>query len=204
MKAALVYALISEGFSEYSFIPEYLKRLAFQKNIQVKPGSVNLKGQPSKSTVLSKAEFLCLKALQDEEQALCIIGIDLDKPDHTDELREHTNECTKLINALASAYRRYEKQIIVYVPVQAIEHWLAYQAFRVNKGSKPEVRSLEKMNQKELKRLLYGDKDDQRKMTAVARSIAEAADFDELAKQSRSFNLFHQQVIQFMDNYASN
>ena len=38
-------------------------------------------------------------------------------------------------------------------------------------------------------------------MERVARDIAEKADFDELAKQSRSFAHFHDQVITFLEQY---
>ncbi|MVM35082.1 DUF4276 family protein [Spirosoma sp. HMF4905] len=203
MKPPLVYALIAEGFAEYSFIPVYVKRLATQKGLQIKRSSLDLlKKQPSKSKVLQEAEELCLKALRDEEQAFCIVGIDLDGPDQTDEQKEHTLECTKLHKALGSAYKRYQEQIIVYVPIQAIEHWLAYQAYQLKINNKPNNDSLEKLHQKDLKRLLYGDKDDGRKMRSIAQAIAEKADFNELAKQSRSFAHFHKQIIAFLDQYS--
>ncbi|GAB4045797.1 hypothetical protein [Spirosoma litoris] len=203
MKSPLVYALIAEGFAEYSFIPVYVKRLATEKGLQVKRSSLDLlKKQPSKSKVLQEAEELCLKALRDEEQDFCIIGIDLDGPDQTDEQNEHTLECTKLNKALGTAYKRYKEHIIVYVPIQAIEHWLAYQAYHLKINEKPTKGVLEKLHQKELKRLLYRDKDDRRKMQSIAQDIAEKADFNELAKQSRSFSHFHKQVTAFLDQYS--
>ena len=202
MKLPLVYALIAEGFAEYSFIPVYLKRIAAEKGLQVKRSSLDLlKKQPSKSKVLLEAEDLCLKALRDEEQAFCIVGVDLDGPDQTDEQGEHIKECAKLTKALGSAHKRYAEQILIYIPIQAIEHWLAYQAYQAKKNEKPVNGSLEKLHQKELKRLLYGDKDDRRKMQSIAQTIAENADFEELAKQSRSFAHFHNQVISFLSHY---
>ncbi len=202
MKLPLVYALIAEGFSEYSFIPIYLKRIATGKGLQVKRSSLDLlKKQPSKSKVLVEAEDLCLKALRDEEQAFCIVGVDLDGPDHTDGQEKHTEECAKLTKVLGSAHKKYGEQILIYVPVQAIEHWLAYQAYQLKINEKPTNGSLEKLHQKELKRLLYGDKEDRRKMQSIAQAIAEKADFDELAKQSCSFKHFHNQVTNFLNQY---
>lgn len=199
MKSPLVYALVAEGFAEYSFIPIYLKRIAEAKGLQVKRSSLDLlKKQPSKSKVLQEAEEICLKALRDEEQAFCIVGVDLDSPDHTDEQTKHTSECIKLIDVLDSAYKRYKKQICIYVPIQAIEHWLTYQAYHVKQIKKPVENSLEKESQDKLKKLLYGGKDDRRQMQSVSQAIAEKADFTELAKQSRSFAHFHHQVEAFL------
>ena len=204
MKLPLVYALVAEGFAEYSFIPVYLKRIAAEKGLQVKRSSLDLlKKQPSKSKVLSEAEDLCLKALRDEEQAFCIVGVDLDGPDQTDEQEEHVKECSKLIKALGSAHKKYGEQILIYIPIQAIEHWLAYQAYQSKISEKPTNGSLEKLHQKELKRLLYDDKDDRRKIQSIAQAIAEKADFNELAKQSRSFKHFHSQVISILNQYTT-
>jgi hypothetical protein len=203
MKSALVYTLVAEGFAEYSFIPVYLKRVLGEKGLQIKRSSLDLlKKQPSKSKVLLEAEELCLKALRDEGQTFCIVGVDLDGPDQTDEQKEHADECSKLQKALGSAYKKYGDKIVLYIPVQAIEHWLAYQAYQLKINQKPASGSLEKLHQKELKRLLYGDEDNRRKMQSVAQSIAEKADFDELARQSRSFKHFHQQVVQFVQQYS--
>ena len=97
----LEYTLVAEGFAEYTFIPIYLKRMAEERGIQVKRSSLDLlKKQPSKSKVLGAAEDLCLKALRDEKQSFCIVGIDLDSPDQTDEQEKHTAECSRLIQAL--------------------------------------------------------------------------------------------------------
>lgn len=202
MKRPLVYALVAEGFAEYSFIPVYIKRMAAETGIQVKLSSLDLlKKQPSKLKVILKSEDLCLKALRDEEQDFCIVGIDLDGPDQTDKQEEHTKECSKLTSALGSAFKYYKEQIIIYVPVQAVEHWLTYQAYQLKINSKPKNGSLEKLHQKGLKKILYGDKDDRRKMQLIAKAIAEKADFNELAKQSRSFAHFHNQVQNFLNEY---
>ncbi len=203
MRSPLIYTLVAEGFAEYSFIPVYVKRLAALKGLQVKRSTLDLlKKQPSKSKVLAEAEDLCLSALRDDKQAFCIVGVDLDGPDQTDEQREHTAECGKLHKALNTAYKQYRENICIYVPIQAIEHWLAYQAFQINLAEKPTIGTIEKRHQKELKKLLYGDKDDRRKMQSVAQAIAEKADFDELARQSRSFKHFHNQVVQFLQAYS--
>ncbi|MBD2754549.1 DUF4276 family protein [Spirosoma validum] len=205
MKSALVYTLVAEGFTEYTFIPIYLKRVAAEKTLQIKRSSLDLlKKQPSKSKVLVEAEDLCLKALRDENQAFCIVGVDLDGPDQTDEQQEHVKECDKLIKALGSAYKpnTYKARIAIYVPIQAIEHWLIYQAYHSKLIDKPVANSIEKESQDKLRKLLYGSKDDRRQMQSIAQTIAEKADFNELAKQSRSFAHFHNQIIAFLEQYS--
>ena len=200
MKKPLVYTLVAEGFAEYTFVPIYLKRLATERGLQIKRSSLDLlKKQPSKSKVLAEAEELCLKALRDEEQTFCIVGVDLDVPDQTDEQEKHHEECRKLMVALDSAQEKYGSQICIYVPVQAIEHWLMYQAYHTKPIAKPVNDSIEKESQDKLKKLLYSGRDDRRQMQAVSRAIAEKADFEELAKQSRSFAHFHQQVKTFLE-----
>lgn len=192
MKHPLKYTLVAEGFAEYAFIPIYLKRVAAVKGLQIKRSSLDLlKKQPSKSKVMQEAEDLCLRALRDQEQAFCIVGVDLDGPDHTDEQERHTTECNSLKKALGSAHKRYEQQIVIYITVQAIEHWLFYQQYQVKLIDKPANNSAEKEPQAKLKKLLYSGREDRRQMESVARAIAEQADFEELAKQSRSFNHFH-------------
>ncbi len=202
MKPPLEYTLVAEGFAEYTFIPIYLKRLTAERGLQIKRSSLDLlKKQPSKSKVLGEAEDLCLKALRDENHAFCIVGVDLDGPDQTDEQEKHAAECNKLASALGSAGRHYGSQIHIYVPIQAIEHWLMYQAYHTKPIAKPVKDSVEKEPQDKLKKLLYGGRNDRRQMQAVSQAIAEKSDFAELAKQSCSFAHFHKQVIDFLDQY---
>ena len=196
--------MVAEGFAEYTFVPIYLKRLAAERGLQLKRSSLDLlKKQPSKSKVLAEAEELCLKALRDEEQTFCIVGVDLDVPDQTDEQGIHTAECGKLIKALGSAHKTFGDQIYVYVPVQAIEHWLMYQAYQTKLADKPSAGSVEKEPQEKLKKILYGGRGNRRQMQAVALKIAERADFDELTKQSRSFAHFHKQVTDFLQQHKT-
>lgn len=203
MRLSLKYTLVAEGFAEYRFISIYMSRVADQYDIQTSRTSLDLlKKQPSKSKVLDEAENLCLRAIRDEKHSLCIVGVDLDKPDNTDEQSVHQGQCQELYKAIGTAYKRYNRQIILYVPIQAIEHWLMYQFYVYKSGTaKPNIGSIEKEPQGKLKKLLYGDKEDRRRMESVAQAIAEKADFNELAKQSRSFKHFHQQIITFLEQY---
>lgn len=199
-----VYTLAAEGFAEYAFIPTYLKRVAAPFNIQLVRSKLDLlKKQPSKSKVLAEAEKMCIAAMQDEINFLFIAGIDLDEPDHETDQPVHAAELHKLKTALKSVWKNYGDKIILFVPVQAIESWLAYQHHKVSGSTCPNKYSQESPSQKDLKIRLYGASEpDEGRMVKVAKSIAEKADFTELATQSRSFKHFHDQVTAFL-NLAS-
>ncbi|MFD1144479.1 DUF4276 family protein [Larkinella insperata] len=196
------YALIAEGYSEYKFIPVYLQRMASSLGLQVKRSKIDLlKKQPSKSKVYAEAAKLGQSAFQDGA-ALCLIGVDLDDSDHTPEQSQHAKELKKLEGSVKQILNRYGDKIKFYVPVQAIEHWLAYQKYKLDAGKCPTNNSLESKHQDDLKALVYGDKKaKQWKMEEVTQAIAEKADFDELARQSRSFNHFHRQVVTFLSSH---
>lgn len=199
---SLKYALIAEGYSEYKFIPVYLQRMTSSLGLQVKRSKIDLlKKQPSKSKVYTEAAKLGQSAFQDGA-VLCLIGVDLDRPDQTPEQSDHTAELKKLENAVKSILKKYGHQIKLYVPIQAIEHWLAYQKYRLDAVKRPANNSLEKRHQDDLKAFVYGDKKaKQWKIEEVAQTVAEKADFDELAKQSRSFDHFHKQIVTFLASY---
>ncbi len=200
----LNYTLIAEGYAEYSFIPTYLRLIALEHGIQSVPSSLGFKGRDAgKSKVLQEAARICTIAIQQDNQ-LVIIGIDLDSADHEQEQPKHTAECKVVVEAVGRAYKEYGLRIKHYVPVQAIEHWMAYQAYKVGLAAKFAENGVEGKEQNELKRLLYKGNNSGPNMDRVAKAIAEKADFDELAKQSRSFAHFHKQIVGFLENFAIN
>jgi hypothetical protein len=196
---ALEYTLIAEGYSEYGFIPAYLKRMSEQYGIQLKRSRLGFKGgDAGKSKVLKEADTICTAAITADHQ-LIIIGVDLDTADHEREQPKHAAECKILLAAIGKSYRKYGERIIHYVPVQAVEHWLTYQAYKIGSAAKFNNNGVEAKVQNDLKQLLYKGNDTGINMDRIAQSIAEKADFDELAKQSRSFDHFHKQVIAFLE-----
>ncbi len=200
----LDYTLVAEGFAEYAFIPTYLRLVAETYDVQAVPSKLDLKKkQPSKSKVLQEAGKLCIAAMQAEHH-LFVAGIDLDKADHEVHLPEHEAECTKLSDAMGKTYAKFADKIILYVPVQAIEHWLVYQAHKLDVKVKyptfPNY-SIESKPQGELKEILYRGNENGDQMERLAKVIAESADFAQLAKQSRSFAHFHKQVHTFLTEY---
>ena len=68
-------------------------------------------------------------------------------------------------------------------------------------GSKPASNSLESIGKDETKKRLYGNDINETKIEKIAKEVAEKADFEELAKQSKSFKLFHEQIKNFIRKY---
>ncbi|GAB3689635.1 hypothetical protein GCM10027592_06260 [Spirosoma flavus] len=197
----LDYTLIAEGYAEYGFIPAYLRLVAEKYSVQAVPSSLGFKRQiAGKSKVLKEAEIITITAIQ-RDHPLIIVGIDLDAADHDPEQPKHANECQQVIKALGKTYKKYGDRIIYFVTVQAIEQWLTYQAYKVGLAEKANSNSLESKTQDELKKILYGTKDNGPNMDRIAQNIAENGDFDELAKQSRSFAHFHKRITEFLANY---
>ncbi|GAB4006168.1 hypothetical protein GCM10028808_07580 [Spirosoma migulaei] len=198
----LDYTLIAEGYTEYAFIPTYLRLIAEQYKIQAVRSKLGFKGQNAgKSKVLKEAEPISTTAILQNHQ-LIVIGVDLDAVDYEREQPKHTAECDLVLKALGKTHKNYGNRIVHFVTVQAIEQWLAYQAYKIGLAEKFLENSQESKHQSELKKLLYGPKDNGPNMDRVAEKIATSADFNELAKQSRSFAHFHKQVTAFLAQYS--
>ena len=98
---------------------------------------------------------------------------------------------------MGKVYKYYKKDIILYVPIQAIDCWIYYVQNNAT------ANSLESTGKDEIKRKVYADKNpDRQRIEKVAREAGTKADFAKLAKQSRSFAHFHKQVIEFLDQYS--
>jgi hypothetical protein len=132
---------------------------------------------------------------------LFIAGIDLDKPDPTDEQELHEARIQELKNKLGKLHSKYKDKIILFVPVQCVDHWLYYQYYKVAQSKKPPANSLESTNNKEVKKVLYGDKIDRRRIEVITEKIVSVCNFDELARQSKSFRSFHEQVTDFINRF---
>jgi hypothetical protein len=201
MSRILRYTLIAEGFAEYEFIPAYIDWVARQVgDIQAIRTKIQLaiSKNPSVSKVVQEAATYCVQSFSDRKNPcdLFIAGIDLDTTDFTDDLEYHAERLKKIQNAMGKVYQRYKDSIILYVPIQAIDCWIHY----VQQDATPN--SLESTFKNETKHKVYGHRQDRQQIEKVAREAANKADFEKLARQSRSFKHFHNQVVQFLQVYS--
>lgn len=201
-KSTLRYTLIGEGFAEYQFIPAYMEWVskATAPTLQITRTRVQIpiSKNPSVSKVLELAGQYAARSFVDERDRcnLCIVGIDLDEADHTDDLEYHARRLQELQNSMGKVYKAYEQQLILYVPIQAIDCWISY----VQQKATPN--SLESSAKNETKKRVYGESNpDRQKIENTVRSVVAKADFAQLAKQSRSFAHFHKQVHTFLTEY---
>jgi hypothetical protein len=97
---------------------------------------------------------------------------------------------------MGKVYKQYKEKIILYVPIQAIDCWVYYIQHNAT------ANSLESTNKDETKKKVYGEKNpDRQRIERIVREVAAKADFAKLAKQSRSFKHFHEQIVAFLDQY---
>ncbi|MBO0934035.1 hypothetical protein [Fibrella aquatilis] len=198
----LDYTLVAEGYAEYTFIPIYLRIMAERQGIQLVRSKLGFKGgDAGKTRVLKEVSSIFTSALTSGNQLL-IAGVDLDTADHDKNQPKHEEQCRTLINSFGKTING-KAAILHFVPVQAIEQWIAYQAYRAIRSDQYSANSLERISQKELKKLLYKGRSDGAAMELIAEKIALVADYDELANQSRSFEHFHNQVRSFLETFAA-
>lgn len=203
MKEKLTYTLLGEGYAEYAFLEIYLRRV-FEKekpNIQLvssrqmKPSG----GKSSSSVILSKIkDHYITSFINKNDVKLFIAGIDLDESDFEDDMPKYQARIEEIKSKIGKLYSKFEDKTILFVPIQAIDYWVLYQDKSEGKIANS---SLEAKSKDEIKKKLYGTSNaNQIKIEKVAIEVAQKADFEELAKQSKSFKLFHNQVKSFIDN----
>lgn len=203
MKEKLTYTLLGEGYAEYAFLEIYLRRV-FEKekpNIQLvssrqmKPSG----GKSSSSVILSKIkDHYITSFINKNDVKLFIAGIDLDESDFEDDMPKYQARIEEIKSKIGKLYSKFEDKTILFVPIQAIDYWVLYQDKSEGKIANS---SLEAKSKDEIKKKLFGTSNaNQTKIEKVATEVALKADFEELAKQSKSFKLFHNQVKSFIDN----
>jgi hypothetical protein len=204
MKQRLIYTLLGEGYAEYAFLEIYLRKM-FDKH---KPDTqlvssklMTAKGGISNSSrVLANLPKLCQISFNDRKDiGFLVAGIDLDTTDFEDDLPIYKARIKEMTDKLGKLYGLFQDKIILFVPIQAIDYWISYQHYRLKNDSKPANHSLESIGKNDTKKRLYGKDINETKIERIAKEVAEKADFEELAKQSKSFKLFHEQLKKFIE-----
>lgn len=193
----LKFTLLAEGIVENAFIPELLNKLNPAK-IKFSKSKLNIKqsANPSKSKVIKYlADFVNTSLIVNEED-LFIVGVDLDEQDLDSKLfKSQEKEILGIIPKKID-----KKKVIVFIPVQAFDHWLLYQSYKI-KGEKRLVNnSLESKTSEEVKKKLYGSSNPNiYTIQKRTKEILEVLDISDLVKQSKSFAHFHGQVKVFVE-----
>jgi hypothetical protein len=207
MNKKLTYTLLGEGFAEYAFIKIYLERMIAQKDADIQVVSSRLMkpngGKSSSSQVLANIKNLCIKSfISRNDIQIFIAGIDLDQIDNDPDLPKYKARIKEMTDKLGKElYGQYVNRIFLFVPIQAIDYWILYQNYRLKKEDKPKDNSLESTQKDVIKKRLYGANANEIKIERITKEAAEKADFEELAKQSKSFKLFHEQIKMFIEKY---
>jgi hypothetical protein len=204
MKQKVTYTLLGEGYAEYAFLEIYLKKMfdKYKPDTQLVSSRLMVAkgGISNSSRVLANLPKLCQISFNDRKDIdFLIAGIDLDNTDFENDLPKHKARIKEMTDKLGKLYGYFQDKIILFVPIQAIDYWVFYQHYRLKNDTKPSSSSLESISKNNMKKKLYGKDINETKIEKVSKDVAEKADFDELAKQSKSFRLFHEQVQNFIN-----
>lgn len=192
----ITYTLIAEGYGEYAFLENLISRLAVNFDLQTKktPLKISASSNPSKSKVLGKVNEFCNLSFQPNTNVdLFIAGVDLDEVDY--DLQKHAKQVEELQAKLGNLYKLHNRKIVFFIPIQTIDYWVLY--LKVNATP----HSLESRNSKEVKNAVYGKKADRYRIEQAINKVMTTANFEQLAKQSKSFRVFYQQLEAFFKEF---
>ena len=201
----ITYTLLGEGYAEYAFLEIYLKRVFAIQHTDIQIVSSKLMkpsgGKSNSSRVLSNLKNLCFKSFVSRNDIqLFIAGIDLDQADPDPDLLKYKARVKEMTDKLGKELlNKYKDKIILFVPIQAIDYWILYQSYHLKNEIKSKENSLESTTKDATKKKLYGININETKIKKIAKEVAEKADFEELAKQSKSFKTFHEQIVKFIN-----
>ena len=206
MSKKLTYTLLGEGYAEYAFLEIYLRKMfdKYKPDTQLVSSRLMVAkgGISNSSRVLANLSKHCQTSfISRNDVQLFIGGIDLDTTDFEDNLPIYKARIKKMTDKLGELHRLFQDKIILFVPIQAIDYWISYQHYHLENNLKPTNNSLESFSKNDTKKKLYGNNINQTKIERIAKEVATKADFEELAKQSKSFKLFHEQLRKFIENY---
>lgn len=191
------YTLLAEGIVENEFIPGLLQNLSKGKNITFSKSSLSIKqsSSPSKSKVLKNVNLFAKNSILVNDEDMFLVGVDLDAADHDlSQLKEQENQIRELIPTSIE-----KKKAIVFIPIQAFDHWLLYQNYKITSEKKIDDNSLERKPSNIIKKTLYGKSNpDGYLIKNTTRKVLEVLDIEELSKQSKSFKHFHDQLKNFI------
>ncbi|MDX2247991.1 MAG: hypothetical protein SF052_14495 [Bacteroidia bacterium] len=185
------YTLLAEGYAELGFIPEILRQIGGDKYIWRK-SNLNIPKPSNRARVLAKLEVFSETSLLRNKEDLFIAGIDLDQQETEKEMPLWNKE-RKMIQEKLSTKIPSDK-VVIFIPIQAIDYWLLYLH-----DPQLAANSAESKTRGEVKKLVYGKRNDGNSMQKTAKSLAvKPGVIDILSKKSRSFACFAEEVKTFL------
>lgn len=184
------YTLLCEGYSEHFTLPTILNIIGKDEDILFIRSKLKIEqsASPSKSKVLKKASDFSKRSIIDNKEDVFIVGVDLDAPDHTDELEIWNKQKNEV---LLQIEKSLQSKSLVFIPIQAFDYWLLYQKYKVDNSNQYSANSLESKSKKEIKQLLYGKSSpSEYEMNKICKLISPKIEIKELCKLSKSFNKF--------------
>jgi hypothetical protein len=187
------YTLLAEGIVENAFIPELLQKIHGGK-LRFSKSHLSLKqsASPSKSKVFANIAKFAKESLIIQEEDLFIVGVDLDVQDY--DLNILKKEEKKIYESLGQGIDN--SKVIIFIPIQAFDHWLLYQSYRLERKERIVDNSLESKDTYDVKKDLYDTSHpNANTIRKKAKAILGILDIKDLTKQSKSFKHFYDQLI---------
>ena len=197
----LKYGYFGEDNAQQLFLENYLSQLPAYLNLQGKieferDKSFKLKGHDKPNVVKIFPEAI-QSVLSHYQQDAFFIGVDLDDG----RMEEHTKLYRQITEKVTVAYKN---KTFIFIPVQCIEHWLLYLKFKKEHPQSNKNEVFERVARPDAKKRMYGfPRPVASKQAEVVITFTQNMDIEWLQNRSKSFAHFHSQVINFLEQVAS-
>ncbi len=193
---SLTYGIICEDKAHYNFITTFVRLFASRqrRHVAVNKDFYSRFRASNSKEVLKKFSQAAIIGFRDYLLDFLIIGIDYD-----DRNREKFDE---EINALYQKLdSRFSDKSIIMFPVQAIEHWMLYIQYHLDKPKSTKNISFEPLSRKEAKRRIYKGKYAQTDPELVI-NLTSRIDISWLISRSESFKRFYSDLNQLFSQLS--
>ncbi len=191
MNSILTYGILCEDAAHKNFITRYLQQQYPDQFLESAEFGWRTRASNAKEVGDSLVDAVRLGFTRFQLDVL-FVGRDSDA---TDDKRIQS-----LIDSLHLKCGYHRPKVVLVVPVQCIEHWLLYlQKHRDNPVS-TKNETLELIRRTEAKEMVYGPRKRDPDLIK-SNEILDHLDSAWLEQYSKSFNHFHQQVVDFLKQY---
>lgn len=187
MSQIITYAFFGEDIAQHNFLEKYLSQQFPDRFIEDENERWRFKAGNSKQVDILLPEALRQRALLSLD--VLFVGRDVDT--------EHLPTIIARQNHYVGKCK--DHPAILMLPVQCVEHWLWY--IKRHQEEPGKNTPLESQLRPSAKQAVYGDTNVVKKQIPIANDILTSLDVTWLASRSESFRHFHQQVLNFLNQY---